>query len=76
VNSKSFNAEVIQYLKNKNILFECCPTSSVETGEWKFTLNEENKINWEQHPTVILLRNGISVGLNSDFTFVSSNRNC
>jgi adenosine deaminase len=66
VNSKSFNAEVIQYLKNKNIHFECCPTSSVETGGWKFTLNEENKINWEQHPTVILLRNGISVGLNSD----------
>ena len=44
--------------------FECCPTSSFETGGWAGA--DSDALSWDRHPTVRLLRSGASVGINSD----------
>merc|ERR1712216_1103846 len=44
------------------IHFECCPTSSLETGAWQFG----SACDWRKHPIKGLVRSGASVGINSD----------
>lgn len=44
--------------------FECCPTSSRETGGWFGSAADAE--DWSDHPAVALVRAGASVSLNSD----------
>eukprot|EP00615_Pteridomonas_danica_P008297 CAMPEP_0114342060 /NCGR_PEP_ID=MMETSP0101-20121206/9515_1 /TAXON_ID=38822 ORGANISM="Pteridomonas danica, Strain PT" /NCGR_SAMPLE_ID=MMETSP0101 /ASSEMBLY_ACC=CAM_ASM_000211 /LENGTH=393 /DNA_ID=CAMNT_0001475977 /DNA_START=206 /DNA_END=1387 /DNA_ORIENTATION=- len=46
------------------IHFECCPTSSYETGGWHGSSAEG--LQWDRHPMKELIAAGASVGLNSD----------
>jgi len=48
----------------KGVHFECCPTSSFETGGWSGESSE--RMDWSSHPLKSLLAAGASVGLNSD----------
>jgi len=48
----------------RGVHFECCPTSSFETGGWSGQASDA--MNWSQHPMVSLLKSGASVGVNSD----------
>jgi len=54
-------------LLQRQIHFEICPTSSVETGGWDYDDSAEGvKKNWEEHPMVMFMKRGFNVGLNSD----------
>jgi adenosine deaminase len=52
---------MMQYCKERKIHVEVCPTSSVETGGWKYNVK-----NWKEHPAVRMVREHVSVSLNSD----------
>lgn len=54
--------DLINYVKEKKIHFEVCPTSSDETGGWMY---KEEK-NWKEHPCLAMLKHGIPFSLNSD----------
>mmetsp|Transcript_2483 Transcript_2483/g.3743 ORF Transcript_2483/g.3743 Transcript_2483/m.3743 type:complete len:453 (-) Transcript_2483:185-1543(-) len=56
--------KLMQEMKRRNVHFESCPTSSVETGGWQY--DEDKGKMWEEHPSVIMMKNGLKVGLNSD----------
>lgn len=58
----SKNSALREELIQRQVHFETCPTSSVETGGWDF----DGKKNWEEHPLVQLIKNGLHVGINSD----------
>jgi len=51
-------------MREKNIHFEVCPTSSVETGGWLYANDHEK--NWSTHPASLMLKHGMNVGFNSD----------
>jgi len=55
----SMQDDVIELAKSKNIHFENCPTSSVETGAWI-------KTEWSDHPTITLREKGVKVSISSD----------
>lgn len=50
-----------EYLMNEmkeiNIHFEACPTSSLETGGWDF--QTEEKKDWKEHPAVRMFKHGL-----------------
>ncbi len=56
--------DVMEKMRLKNIHFEACPTSSVETGGWNY--GKEDDKDWRKHPAVDMLRYGLNVGINSD----------
>jgi len=58
------DSSLIDEMKENNIHFETCPTSSVETGGWNY--NEENQKDWKRHPCVDMIQNNMLVGFNSD----------
>jgi adenosine deaminase len=47
----------------RNVHFEVCPTSSLETGGW---LGQESSVVWKDHPLVRMLEAECSVSINSD----------
>ncbi|KAG7365139.1 adenosine deaminase [Nitzschia inconspicua] len=51
--------ETMELIKAKQIHFEACPSSSVETGGWI-------KTDWKDHPANVLRSNAIKVSLSSD----------
>jgi len=51
-------------LVEKGVHFECCPTSSVETGAWAGAAADA--LDWPRHPIRTLIEAGASVSLNSD----------
>lgn len=53
---------ILEELIRRQVHFEACPTSSEETGGWDY----RGKKNWEEHPLVCLIKNGLHVGINSD----------
>jgi adenosine deaminase len=55
--------ELLKELKDKQIHLETCPTSSRETGGWKFENDEKD---WTAHPCLAMIENGISVSFSSD----------
>lgn len=55
---------VMEEMKEKNIHFEACPTSSDETGSWKY--DEKKGKDWKEHPVISMMGYGLNVGLNSD----------
>jgi len=55
------DADLIKYVKEKNVHFEACPTSSFETGAWI-----GNSGDWMAHPIKKMFQNQLSVGINSD----------
>jgi len=57
-------ASLINEMREKNIHFEVCPTSSLETGGW--ILDDATNLNWKNHPVVFMIKSGMKVGLNSD----------
>eukprot|EP00559_Dactyliosolen_fragilissimus_P005423 CAMPEP_0184865962 /NCGR_PEP_ID=MMETSP0580-20130426/20037_1 /TAXON_ID=1118495 /ORGANISM="Dactyliosolen fragilissimus" /LENGTH=427 /DNA_ID=CAMNT_0027365377 /DNA_START=36 /DNA_END=1316 /DNA_ORIENTATION=+ len=58
------DTDLLETLKKKNIHFEVCPTSSVETGAWQYDSGVGK--NWKKHPISTMLQNGVRVGFNSD----------
>ena len=58
------DSSLIDEMKENNIHFETCPTSSVETGGWNY--NEKNQKDWKRHPCVDMIQNNMLVGFNSD----------
>ena len=62
--SNTNDSVLLDELKRRRIHFEVCPTSSVETGGWDY--DETREKNWEEHPLVLMMMNGLNVGLNSD----------
>ena len=60
------NAVTVQLVKDHQVHVEVCPTSSVETGGWKFEGQRQRGKNWKEHPAVAMHRAGMSVSLNSD----------
>jgi adenosine deaminase len=56
-----------KFLKNvcvdRNIHFEVCPTSSLETGGW---VGGEEATDWKKHPLVKMLKAKCSLSINSD----------
>lgn len=57
---------IMDRMKELNIHFEVCPTSSVETGAWMYKQCKAGKTVWTDHPTIHMLDHGMNVGLNSD----------
>jgi adenosine deaminase len=55
--------ETMNMVRLNNIHVEVCPTSSVETGGWIY---DETIRDWKNHPATIMIRNGVSISLNSD----------
>ena len=53
--------DLMKELREKNIHLEVCPTSSRETGGWKYTSKD-----WTQHPCLCMIEHGIPVTFNSD----------
>ena len=53
----------MQEMRDKNIHFEVCPTSSVETGGWAYDSEQKD---WSNHPAALMIRHGMNVGFNSD----------
>mmetsp|Transcript_61060 Transcript_61060/g.149492 ORF Transcript_61060/g.149492 Transcript_61060/m.149492 type:complete len:465 (+) Transcript_61060:368-1762(+) len=53
------NESILNEMKEKDVHFEICPTSSVETGGWL-------KTTWPEHPACTLKQRGIKLSLNSD----------
>lgn len=57
-------------LKERDIHVEVCPTSSAETGGWDYTAptsdGDPQQRKWHEHPVVDMLRDGLSVSINSD----------
>ena len=51
------NNKVMDEMKRKQIHFEACPTSSLETGGWDFA-SDEGK-DWKLHPAVKMLNYGL-----------------
>ena len=51
--------EVMELAKARNIHFELCPTSSVETGGWV-------KTEWKDHPACTFRNKGVKVSISSD----------
>mmetsp|Transcript_28858 Transcript_28858/g.44362 ORF Transcript_28858/g.44362 Transcript_28858/m.44362 type:complete len:474 (+) Transcript_28858:180-1601(+) len=62
VNDPSLMAE----MKKHQVHFEVCPTSSVETGGWVLDTKQQDTKNWKEHPSVLMMQNGMNVGFNSD----------
>ena len=58
------NSQLMNDMRQKNIFFEVCPTSSVETGGWDYD-NKKGK-EWKNHPCISMIQNGMKVGFNSD----------
>jgi len=56
--------DLMNEMREKNIHFEICPTSSLETGAWKF--DEAMGEDWRNHPVVSMINHGMMVGFNSD----------
>jgi len=56
--------DLMREMREKNIHFEVCPTSSVETGGWAYK-NDHDK-DWSVHPAALMIRHGMNVGFNSD----------
>lgn len=55
--------DLVKEMKEKNIHLETCPTSSIETGGWKF---EEGEKDWAKHPSLTMMEQGLSLSFNSD----------
>lgn len=55
--------ELLQDLVKRKAHFEVCPTSSNETGAWKYYAEEPP---WDEHPMWSMLEAGASVSINSD----------
>lgn len=53
------NPTLVQEMVERGVHFECCPTSSFETGGWTGT-------DWSKHPIKTMIRSGLRVGLNTD----------
>lgn len=53
--------EVMACVRDNNVHFEVCPTSSVETGGWLY-----DKRDWQKHPCLTMHENDISFSLHSD----------
>jgi adenosine deaminase len=51
------NKSLMEELKQRNIHFEACPTSSLETGGWDF--NSDDGKDWKNHPAVVMINNGL-----------------
>jgi adenosine deaminase len=51
--------DMMRRVIDKGVHFECCPTSSYETGGWNGVAAEEMK--WQKHPVNELLQAGASV---------------
>ena len=49
--------DLMDEMKQKNIHFEACPTSSFETGGWQFDTDEGK--DWKKHPAVKMLDHGL-----------------
>lgn len=62
------DVELMKYVKEKNIHFEICPTSSDETGGWDYNSTDNNVKDWSKHPAVILYKdnNITNITINSD----------
>ena len=58
------NKTTMELMREKNIHFEVCPTSSVETGGWDHV--KRGRKDWEEHPAVAMIDHGLNVGFNSD----------
>jgi len=56
--------DLMNEMREKDIHFEICPTSSIETGGWKF--DEAKGKDWKNHPVVCMMNHGMMVGFNSD----------
>jgi adenosine deaminase len=56
---------VMKLVQEMGVHVEICPTSSDETGGWVYSLEEGGR-NWKKHPTVTMMKHGISVSLSSD----------
>lgn len=56
--------DLMKEMRKKNIHFEICPTSSLETGAWKF--DDATDEDWRNHPVVSMIDYGMKVGFNSD----------
>jgi len=57
----TMDTDLMNKMRERNIHFEVCPTSSLETGGWD-TLDKD----WQKHPAVSMIANGMKVGFNSD----------
>jgi len=53
--------DLMAEVKQKNLHFEICPTSSVETGGWMYTDQ-----NWREHPCLTMMKYGLPISFNSD----------
>jgi len=51
--------DIIELAKSKNIHFETCPTSSIETGAWINT-------DWADHPACKFRKKGLKLSISSD----------
>jgi adenosine deaminase len=51
--------DIMELAISRNIHFEVCPTSSVETGGWI-------KTEWKDHPACVFRNKGVKVSLSSD----------
>ena len=58
------NKATMELMRKKNIHFEACPTSSVETGGWNHT--ETGHKDRKEHPAMTMIEHGLNVGFNSD----------
>lgn len=57
--------ESLESLARHGLHFEVCPTSSDETGAWKYD-SETCTPPWKEHPLLRMLNAGASVSINSD----------
>ncbi len=48
---------LMKEMKSRNIHFEVCPTSSLETGGWDFKADEDR--DWKGHPAVQMFNYGL-----------------
>ena len=53
--------ELMEFVGETGCHVEICPTSSVETGGWRY----ETK-NWEEHPCIAMQRHGVPFSFSSD----------
>jgi adenosine deaminase len=51
------DSDLMDEMKRRNIHFETCPTSSLETGGWEFKTDE--KKDWKAHPAVKMFKHGL-----------------
>lgn len=56
--------DLMKEMREKEIHFEICPTSSLETGAW--IINDNMDEDWKNHPVVSMQNYGLKIGFNSD----------